>query len=296
MSWTAFAPAKVNLFLHVGPLQPDGYHPIGSLAVFANVGDRITATPSERFETAVTGPFAEGVPSGPENLVARAVAALEAEPPKLRLTIDKRLPVAAGLGGGSGDAAAALRLLVRLGHTGTSEAEAAARTIGADGLACLRAESAIMEGRGDRLSTAPRLATLHAVLVNPRAVCPTGAVYKTYDSGAAKSAAVPATPASFADSGALAAWLAAHTRNDLEPPAERVQPAVTEVLAWLRARPGPLLVRMSGSGATAFALMPDEGAARALAAAVESEHSGWWARACRLGGEGSGNNPPPMPV
>ena len=284
MRRAAFAPAKVNLYLHVGPVGADGYHPIASLAAFADVGDRISVEPSERFEVTVTGPFATGVPAGPDNFVAGAVAALPGVSPKLRLTIDKQLPVAAGLGGGSSDAAAVLRLLRDERLATAEDASRAARATGADGLACLAARPVIMRGRGDDLAAAPPLPMLQAVLVNPQAACSTGAVYRAYDAGQVMAADEPQPPPSFGTAADVAAWLGKETRNDLERPAQQVQPAVTEVLDWLRARPEPLLVRMSGSGATVFALFQGAEEAHDLANIFARERPNWWARACRLGG------------
>jgi 4-diphosphocytidyl-2-C-methyl-D-erythritol kinase len=273
----AFAPAKVNLFLHIGPLAADGFHPVCSLMVFADVGDRLRLERGGGF--AVEGPFAAELAGlGPaDNLVMRAARAL-GEPPG-RLVLDKQLPVASGLGGGSSDAGAALRLL-RAGRS-DAELEAAAAALGSDGVPCLWARPVIAEGRGERLSPAPRLPLLHAVLVNPRAPCPTGAVYRAYDAGPAAAADRPASPEAFADAAAVVSFLE-RTRNDLEAPAAGLVPLIADTLAWLRARPEVLFARLSGSGATCFALC--EGAEAAARLAVDAEARGWWAKACRLGG------------
>jgi 4-diphosphocytidyl-2-C-methyl-D-erythritol kinase len=274
---TAFAPAKVNLFLHIGPLQTDGFHPVCSLMVFADVGDRLRLEPGGGF--AVEGPFAEELAGldPADNLVMRAAAALGRAP--VRLVLEKQLPVASGLGGGSSDAGAALRLL----RTAQSDAalEAAAAALGSDGVPCLWARPVIAEGRGERLSPPPSLPPLHAVLVNPRVACPTGAVYRAYDAAPPAEADRPPMPAAFEDAAAVVAFLAA-TRNDLEAPAAGLVPEIARTLAWLRGRPDALFARLSGSGATCFALCEDEAAARRLEA--DAAAKGWWARACRLGG------------
>lgn len=279
------APAKVNLFLHVGRPDADGYHPIASLAVFADVGDRLSVRDAERFCVRAAGPCAEGVPEDNDNLVARAVRALFAPhpPPALAVTIDKRLPVAAGLGGGSSDAAALVRLLARRWNLGEDALARAAAAIGSDGAACLAAEPVLMTGRGERLAPAPRLPTLHAVLLNPRAPCSTGAVYRVFDEQEEGEADMPEFPAEgFATAASLIVWLAERTRNDLEHPAAAVQPAAAEVLDVLRQAGGAGLVRMSGSGATAFALFEQAADRDAAAHALRRLRPEWWTQPCRF--------------
>jgi len=285
-----FAPAKVNLYLHVGPLDADGYHPLSSLVVFAGVGDRVRLAPAAADSFLVEGPFAKTLAGEQDNLVLRALRRLEAATggslPPLHITLDKALPVAAGLGGGSSDAAAALRLarrMLRLPIDDQGLAEVAAG-VGADGPMCLRAAPCIAEGRGERLSEAPELPELHAVLVNPGAPSPTGAVYRAYDeAGAPGGADRPVLPPAFESVEALAEALA-DCRNDLEAPAVRLTPVIGEVLDVLRAAPETLLARMSGSGATCFSLCVGATAAAELADRLRSERRGWWVRACRLGG------------
>src|SRR5438132_266970 len=169
MAATAFAPAKVNLFLHVGAPGPDGYHPICSLMAFADIGDRLTARTAGALDLQVAGPFAADVPAGPDNLVLRAAQALFArirEPaPPIGLVLEKALPVAAGLGGGSSDAGAALRLLRHALDAALDDAalQAVAAELGADGAACLWGRPVLAQGRGERLSPAPILPALDAV-------------------------------------------------------------------------------------------------------------------------------------
>jgi 4-diphosphocytidyl-2-C-methyl-D-erythritol kinase len=308
MSFERFAPAKVNLFLHVGRLADDGYHPICSLMTFANVGDRLRMEPAREMSFAAVGPFAPEL-GGDEtgNLVVRAreavMAAFERPWTPFRLTLEKNLPVAAGLGGGSSDAAAALRLMA--GALGSStdmarlmrgdnwwalapevrnELTAIAAALGADVPACLGGAPVIAEGRGDACDWPPVFPDLDAVLVNPLVASPTGAVYRAYDeAGAPGSADRPAWPDAMETPEAVADWLA-QTRNDLEPPAIALAPAIGEVLAALRAAPETLFARMSGSGASCFALCASERDARDLALAISDAHRGWWVQPCRLAG------------
>jgi len=291
VSFAAFAPAKVNLFLHVGPLRSDGFHPVCSLMVFADVGDRLRFAPGGPPGLDVEGPFAAalaGYDPG-DNLVMRAASAL-AERVGLpgvpgRLTLDKQLPVASGLGGGSSDAGAALRVLRTPVAPGLSdpELEAIAAALGSDGPACLWARPALGEGRGERLSPAPALPPLWAVLANPQVPSPTGAVYRAFDAApAGPGADRPPLPPAFDDAAEVAAFVAA-CRNDLEPPAASLVPAIAATLARLRAEPETLIARLSGSGATCFSLCAHRAAAERLAGRLAAAEPGWWVRACRLG-------------
>ncbi|MDI1365701.1 MAG: 4-(cytidine 5'-diphospho)-2-C-methyl-D-erythritol kinase [bacterium] len=292
MRHTAFAPAKVNLFLHVGRPDDEGYHPISSLMVFADIGDQVSIQASDApgFET--TGLFGADIPAGDDNLVMRAARAFHtATPgpvPPFRLLLDKRLPIAAGLGGGSSDAGAALRLLrdTLAPELADTLLEALASGLGADGAACLWGRAVMAEGRGERLSPPPALPTLHAVLVNPRVPSPTGAVYRAYDAAvAAEGEARPWMPAAFESVEEVAAWLGVATRNDLEAPAVALEPRIGEVLDMLRAEPESLLARMSGSGATCFALCAGDIEAEGLVERLESLRPDWWVRRCRLDGQ-----------
>jgi 4-diphosphocytidyl-2-C-methyl-D-erythritol kinase len=284
----AFAPAKVNLFLHVGGPDAAGYHPVCSLMVFADVGDRVTIQPADALAFEVTGPCAEGVPVDDTNLVVRAANSVirrAGRPtPPFRLILEKNLPTAAGLGGGSSDAGAAFRLLRdALGLSLADETlEALASELGADGAVCLWAKPAIGEGRGEVLSVAPDLPPLHAVLVNPGAPSPTGAVYKAYDAAVSPwGADRPPLPDAFEGVEEVAAFLAL-TRNDLEAPAAALTPIIGEVLELLRGEQEVLLARMSGSGATCFALCVGDIEAEGLAERLLTMRPDWWVRACRL--------------
>jgi 4-diphosphocytidyl-2-C-methyl-D-erythritol kinase len=288
-----FAPAKVNLFLHVGPVGADGYHPVCSLMVFADVGDRVRLRDGPAMGFSLDGPFAGALAEDPDNLVLRArdrlVDALPGPPAPFELVLDKRLPIAAGLGGGSADAAAALVLIAeRMAASGVPIADKGlllriARTLGADVAACLEARPVIGRGRGDDLSPAPPMPTLNAVLVNPRAPSATGAVYRAFDEQTAMAeASEPPLPEAFAEIDDVVVWLE-KTRNDLQAPAIALQPLIGEVLQALESASETLFARMSGSGATCFALTADQGGADALAQRLGLAHPEWWVRPCRLG-------------
>ncbi len=291
--WTErFAPAKVNLYLHVGAVAPDGYHPVSSLMVFADVGDSVRLRDGHAMAFAIEGAFAGTLKADPDNLVTRArdrlLAGVGGPVAPFELVLDKGLPIAAGLGGGSADAAAALVLIAgRLAVRGEAVVPAErladiARGLGTDVNACIEALPVIGLGRGDDLVAAPALPVLHAVLVNPLAPSPTGAVYRAYDRApAAAGADTPTLPTSFPDAASVVAFLRA-TRNDLEAPAVALQPLIGEVLAALTDAPETGFTRMSGSGATCFALVANAEESRLLARRISADHPGWWVRACRL--------------
>ncbi|MDP1632132.1 MAG: 4-(cytidine 5'-diphospho)-2-C-methyl-D-erythritol kinase [Caulobacter sp.] len=289
MALSAFAPAKVNLFLHVGAATPDGYHPLSSLMVFADVGDTVSISGAEAPEFEITGPFSAGLEAGPDNLVVQAARALfehvKGPQPPFRLLLDKQLPIAAGLGGGSADAGATLRLLrsaLELAVQDEMLTLIAAR-LGADGPVCLWGKAAMTSGRGDRLAPPPGLPALNAVLVNPRVASSTAAVYRAFDeTGVLGDAEAPYLPAAFESAEELAAYMSL-CRNDLEAPAVGLAPAIGEVLETLRGEPEVLLARMSGSGATCFALCAGDIEAEGLAERLESMRPDWWVRRCRLG-------------
>ena len=285
----ALAPAKVNLFLHVGRPDGDGYHPLCSLMVFADIGDRVSVRPGEG-RVVVTGPFAGAVGRESDNLILRAVRAFVAElgrpMEELVFALDKQLPVAAGLGGGSSDAGAALRLIRDVFAPGFDDArlEAVAARVGADGAACLWGRPVVAAGRGERLTPAPGLPQLHAVLVNAGVPVSTAEVYRRFDAaGRFGDVTPPAMPDAFESPEEVAGWLATMS-NDLEPAAVEISPSVGAVLATLRDEPETLLARVSGSGGTCFALCADDIAAEGLAERIEALAPDWWVRRCRLGG------------
>ncbi|MBJ7409236.1 MAG: 4-(cytidine 5'-diphospho)-2-C-methyl-D-erythritol kinase [Phenylobacterium sp.] len=283
------APAKVNLFLHVGAPTADGYHPICSLMVFADVGDRVSMELGEGRLTA-SGPFAGGLDRESDNLIIRAVRAFVADlgrpMAELSFGLDKRLPIASGLGGGSSDAGAALRLIrdVFAPQVDDARLEAVAARLGADGAACLWGRPVLAQGRGERLTPAPGLPVLHAVLVNPGVPVSTPEVYRRLDAaGVFGDVAPPVMPEAFESPQEVAAWLATQG-NDLEAPAVGAAPEIGTVLDTLRNEPEVLLARVSGSGGTCFALCDDDIAAETLAERIEAMAPHWWVERCRLGG------------
>jgi len=284
MSLAEAAPAKVNLFLHVTGRRADGYHLLDSLAVFGPVGDGLTAAPAADLSLALDGPFGGALAAEPDNLVLRAARALAAAAgieARAALRLTKRLPIASGIGGGSADAAAALRALDRLWGTAQGEAGLAAigATLGADIPVCIAARPARMQGVGEILLAAPRLPPCGLLLVNPGAALATPAVFKARAGGFTPPAVLPAA---WADAAAMATDLRG-LRNDLDPPAIALCPVIAEVLAAIAAQPHCLLARMSGSGATCFGLFPDAAAAEAAAAALPGA---WWRAAGGLAGGG----------
>ena len=280
------APAKVNLTLRVVGRRADGYHDIESLVVFAAVGDSVTFTPGRTLVLAVRGPTATAAGALADNLVLKAANALSERLHGLKLgrfVLAKRLPVAAGLGGGSADAAAALRLLARANRIALDDPRlmAAARATGADVPVCLDPRPRMMRGIGDVLSAPLDLPRVVAVLVNPGVAVPTKDVFARLAVPRSKKGASTADPA-FSGRGDVMTYLCAGT-NDLEAPAISLQPVIAGVLASLRALPGCGLARMSGSGATCFALFETARAAAAAARALRGDHPNWWIRATMLG-------------
>lgn len=284
---TALAPAKVNLFLHVGPVDPDGFHPLASLAAFADVGDGLRIERSGHLSLTVSGPFATALNDGGDNLILRALRTLGevagTGDPAIAVHLDKQLPIAAGLGGGSSDAGAALKLARDLLGLTMDDAALAgiAGRIGSDGPLCLFARAAWAEGRGDSLTPEPRLPPLPALLVNPRVPSLTGDVYRAYDAGPVATADRPTDPRDWSLSTVLD-WLAAQ-RNDLEFPAVARAGAVGEALAILGDLPGARLTRMSGSGATVFALFETREEAERAGQLVNGVRPDWWVRSTTLG-------------
>lgn len=270
MAVEAFAPAKINLTLHVTGQRADGYHLLDSLVVFADVGDRVRAERADGFSLAVDGPMAAGVPTGEGNLVLRAARLSGA--PGARLTLTKALPLASGIGGGSSDAAATLRALGDLYGLPLPDGERVL-ALGADLPICLRPGPQRMRGIGEGVQPLPPLPELAMVLVNPRVEVPTPAVFRALarkDGGP-----MPDTLPAFADAAALIGFLRGQ-RNDLEAPARAVAPVIGMVLEALSARQGCGLARMSGSGATCFGLFAGSADADAAARAIAASHPEWW--------------------
>jgi 4-diphosphocytidyl-2-C-methyl-D-erythritol kinase len=261
------APAKLNLALHVRGKLPDGRHAIETVFAFCIDGDRLTAEPADEISLEVRGPFAAELADEADNLVlrgARALADAAGVGNGAALALEKRLPVASGIGGGSADAAATLRLLTSLWRIDPKHAEQVAPALGSDVPACLLNLPARGEGAGDQLTpiALPELSGTPALLVNPRVALVTAEVFARWDGR---------------DRGALGDWR--EGRNDLEGPATEMVPQIGAVLAWLSAQAGASVVRMSGSGATCFALFESEEARDTAADGVPRE---WWRLATYL--------------
>jgi len=279
------APAKINLALHVVGRRADGYHDLETLVVFADIGDRLTIVDGDGGDTfALTGAFADAVPVGGGNLAVAALRAMRqmAPLPPLSLSLEKNLPVAAGMGGGSADAAAVVRLLARRAGIGPSDPalQRLAAGLGADVPMCLAGRPLIARGRGERLHLLPGMPALFAVLVNPGVAVPTPDVFGAL--ARRDNPPLPDLPAAF-DGADLAGWLA-RTRNDLEAPALRLAPAIGDVLAMLGGFEECRLARMTGSGATCFGLFPDAESARRAARLLARRRPDWWCRATLLSG------------
>ncbi|MBU6251746.1 MAG: 4-(cytidine 5'-diphospho)-2-C-methyl-D-erythritol kinase [Alphaproteobacteria bacterium] len=265
--------AKINLALHVRARRADGYHDLETLFAFAEDGDVLTASPAADVTLAMTGPFAAGLSADADNLVLRAARtlakALNVET-GIAFTLDKRLPIAAGIGGGSADAAAALRLAAQLWGVSidTAQVRAVAAQLGADVPACLSSRTCFGTGTGTDLAPCGvDVAGLPILLVNPNLACPTGPVFQAWD---------------VVDRGPLVPdnWRTA--RNDLQDPAQSRLPEIGDVLAQLNMQAGVSIARMSGSGATCFAIFETSAARDAAAQSIKIARPGWWILPTRL--------------
>ncbi|WP_375381333.1 4-(cytidine 5'-diphospho)-2-C-methyl-D-erythritol kinase [uncultured Sphingomonas sp.] len=266
------APAKLNLALHVRRRRADGYHELETLFAFARDGDVVTAAPAETDSFVMTGPFASALSGEGDNLVTRAARAfVDAFAPDTAhaIALEKILPIASGIGGGSADAAATLRALARLHgvEAGDTGLVAVARALGADVPACLLGRTALGTGRGDDLIPLEPLGGMPALLVNPRVAVATGPVFAGWDGVDRGGVAREGDVMTRARAG----------RNDLAAPAIATAPVIADLLAWLEARPGAAFVRMSGSGATCLALFDSPADRHSAAAALRTEHPDWWA-------------------
>lgn len=271
------APAKINLFLHVGDKRADGFHPVQSLAVFTQLSDVLTLDAAADLFLTIGGPFAGGLAAEADNLVLRAARALceQGGNGGARLALTKNLPVASGIGGGSADAAAALRGLKRLWNVQKDDAALRdiAAGLGSDIPACVLSKPCFMEGRGEVLRAVPSLPRIPMLLVNPCVAVPTRDVFAALQSRTGVEMALPT--GGFRDMAELIVFLQA-TRNDLSAPARGLQPVIGEVLGALAAQQGALLVRMSGSGATCFGVFTDSGACVRAAQELRKAAPGWW--------------------
>lgn len=271
MNTSELAPAKVNLTLHVTGRRTDGYHLLDSLVAFTQVGDLVSLTNSEGLT--ISGPEGRGLDAGADNLVTRAAALMGCVDAGLHL--EKRLPVASGIGGGSADAAAALRLLARARGMSVPDT----LNLGADVPVCLHSQPARMRGIGEALSPVPPLPPVWLVLVNPRVAVSTPDVFRAL--AGQFGAPMPDTMPHWRDADELAQWLAA-LRNDLQSAACTLAPVITQALALVATQSGCLLARMSGSGATCFGVFGTQQAAERAAQGIEQSRPDWWVQATGL--------------
>ena len=269
---TETAWAKVNLTLHVGRViskgEYKGYHPVDSLVVFADFGDKLRFAPSKKASFEISGPFAKGLEAGSDNLVMKALSLTHA--PTLNVNLEKNIPVSAGLGGGSANAAAVLRRFDPNQQINDVD-------IGADVPVCRGSRTAYMRGIGENIEPAPTLGQISAMLVNPLIAVSTGAIFKAFDSSERE-----VLPAVNSNQGSLLERSLAG-QNDLQPAAIEDAPIIHQVLSEIETQKGCQLARMSGSGATCFGLFATDDAARAAAESVKSSNPQWWVKSCRLG-------------
>ena len=287
------APAKINLTLRVLGRRADGYHELESLVAFAGVGDALTFAPGGALTLAISGPTAQAAGDNADNLVLKAARALAERIAGLTLgsfALSKRLPVAAGLGGGSADAAAALRLLARANGVALDDPRLmqAAQATGSDVPVCLDPKPRLMRGVGDVLSAPLDLPRLFAVLVNPGVAVSTRDVFATLNlasrpTSSGDSSSSPLVVEGWGGEPTAFVTALAKDRNDLEAPAIELEPAIAELLSVLHELPGCRLARMSGSGATCFGLFPTNAAAAAAARTLRVGYPQWWVRATVLG-------------
>lgn len=269
----AFAPAKINLALHVTGQRADGYHLLDSLVVFADVGDTITARAATGLHLTISGPMASGLDATPDNLVLRAARFLGVADAALRL--EKNLPLASGIGGGSADAAATLRALCALTDRPLPDAADVAG-LGADVPVCLFGRPCRMRGAGEALSPLPPLPPLWIVLANPGVGVSTPAVFRALTDR--DGSPMPASPGAWRDGAAFGQDMRM-LRNDLQGPACRIAPVIADVIAAMAAQQGCVLARMSGSGATCFGLFVSAVAAEAACQRLARAQARWWVRA-----------------
>ena len=282
------APAKINLTLHVVCRRADGYHELESLVAFTGVADALTLTPDDALALAVEGPTGAASGAIDDNLVIKAARALGERMTGVNagaFALTKRLPVAAGVGGGSSDAAAALRLLARHNAIALDDPRlmAAARAVGADVPVCVEARARMMRGVGEQLGSPLKLPPLFAVLVNPGVAVETRAVFARMGLRAGEASGFGKHP-DIVDGMSFDALLTAlrKGRNDMEDAAIVIAPVVSDVLAVISAARGCRLARMSGSGATCFGLFETCAGAAKAAKVIRRDHPGWWARATIL--------------
>jgi 4-diphosphocytidyl-2-C-methyl-D-erythritol kinase len=276
--------AKINLTLRVLGRREDGYHDLESLVAFADFADKLDLEPGQPEGLDISGPFAAGCDAGSDNLVLKAAMALRERVSRLksgRFLLDKRIPVAAGIGGGSADAAAAFRLLARANDLALNDPrlKSAALDVGADVPICLESKPRVMRGVGELLSAPITMPPLPALLINPGVALPTRDVFAAFAGSEGSKMQVGIPPH---ERDAAIDFLARYG-NDLAQAAVRCAPVITDVLMSLRALPGVRLARMSGSGPTCFALFRSLGEASAEARRLQAERKDWWVHAAMIG-------------
>lgn len=282
-----FAPAKINLFLHVGDRRADGYHNLLSLIAFADVGDRISVKPAKQTSFRLAGPFSAALEGDPDNLVLQAERALvewaierNLQTQPVEITLEKNLPVASGVGGGSADAAATLLLLSSYWSLpiGVDDLAKIGLALGADVPVCLRSSPTMVSGVGEILAPVDNLPRFSFVLANPRVEVPTSQVFKALS--VRSGAAVYTSFANFATARDLAMVLDRLT-NDLAPPAKAMAPVIMKVESALAQTTNCLIARMSGSGATCYGLYESDADAAVAAETIARAHPEWWVKATR---------------
>ena len=283
----AFAPAKINLYLHVTGRRSDGYHLLDSLLIFVDLGDHVDVMESEHLSLEIIGPFAQGLSTGEENLVlkaARSLADSAGIEPRAAIRLTKNLPVASGIGGGSADGAAALRALVRHWHLtpGYDDLQQLALSLGADVPACLTCQPCYIGGIGEELTPAPELPPVYLVLVNPGVAVSTPEVFQARAAPFSDNARLETGLEIVPKTAVGLAHLLSLRQNDLTDPAIKLRPEVADALRALAISDGVLLVRMSGSGATCFGLFDNIGTAAAAAERLERDRPDWWVRVASI--------------
>ncbi|MAZ02922.1 MAG: 4-(cytidine 5'-diphospho)-2-C-methyl-D-erythritol kinase [Sneathiella sp.] len=277
---TGVARAKINLYLHVTGRRSDGYHLLDSLVVFADYGDKLTVESDSSLSLEISGPFSAGIPATDDNLILKAARLLQentAEKKGAKIRVVKNLPIAAGIGGGSADAALALQLLDKLWETGLFDRQLAdlGLSLGADVPVCLYGKPTIMTGVGEQLSSGLIIPKIHIILVNCNISVSTADVFRHLEISNAPKSGLNVKEGNEAD---LISALQ-RTGNDLQAPAFQIAPQIESVIDEIAGETGCQLARMSGSGATVFGLFETAKAARNAAESIQSRHPDWWVRA-----------------
>lgn len=282
------APAKLNLTLRIGARRPDGFHELESIVMFASIGDTLTLAPDDALSLAVDGPTARQAGPEADNLVLKAARNLAARIPDLRtghFSLTKNMPAGAGLGGGSSDAGAALRLLAQLNEIALDDprVQEAARATGADVPVCLDPRSRLVKGMGDELSEPLGLPELHAMIVFPSVPVPTPVVFKAFDAQGDEPATLDTVPSQIPTAKRKFLDFVLHQTNDLAKPARTITPQIAAAEELIDETGDALLVRMTGSGSAVFAIYEDDDMADQSADIIEEERPDWWVVTATLG-------------